>query len=133
MALSRRATVPLILIGGSAPVAAQIDPPPDPVTRQQSELRQIIFPPCPRPVGDEIVVCAQREEEEQASHRLPLPVERTPSPADQAGGEQRAALAIDTSPCTTVGRNQRCNRGLDLIGIAATVAQAVFKAVRDRD
>lgn len=133
MALSRRAAVPLILISASAPVRGQTEPGPDPVTRQQTELREIIFPPCPRPTGDEIVVCARREAEEQAAHRLPLPVERTPSPADRAGGEQRAALAVDTSPCTTVGRNQRCTQGLDVIGIGVTIARGVLQAVRGRD
>jgi hypothetical protein len=133
VALSRRAAALLILISASAPATAQTPPPPDPVTHQQVELREIIFPPCPRPVGDEIVVCARRESEEQAAHRLPLPVERAPSPADRAGGEQRAALAVDTSPCTTVGRNQRCSGGLDLIGIGVTIARGILQAARGRD
>lgn len=131
MTLSRSAARLSILIAIGAPAAAaQPGAPEDPVGRQREELREAIFPPCPRPVGSEIVVCGRREEEEARAHRLPA-LPGTPGAADRAGGEQRDALAIDSSRCTTVGRHQQCSGGLDLLGIGVTVVRALV-AIRAR-
>ena len=121
----------LILIG--VPAGAQPSTAEQAVAAQRSGLRQALRIECP-PAQDEeeIVVCGSRAEED-ARHRLPLPTISTPGPADRAGGEQRAALAADTSPCTTVGPNQRCTRGLDMIGIGFAVARAVTQALTGRD
>jgi hypothetical protein len=129
MALSRTGLGVAILIGlGPATAAAQLEPPPDPVADQQAEIRAIVS--CPRAVGDEIVVCGRREEEEARRFRVePTPYQ--PTAADRAGGAQRDALAIDTSRCTTVGRAQQCGGGLDILGIGATIIRGII-AIRAR-
>jgi hypothetical protein len=52
-----------------------------------------------------------------------------PPVADGAG----AALAIDTSRCTTVGRDSQCTSGLDVIGIGVAIARAIVQAAANRD
>lgn len=102
------------------------------IERQRAELRAALQPECePGDDPEEIVVCAARVDDRR--YRLPIP-DRPAAQADrQAGGEQRAALAIDASPCTAVGRDQRCNAGLDVIGIAFTVARAIVQKLAERD
>jgi len=96
---------------------------------------EVHLPPrldCPRPADEaEIVVCGTREEDRR--YRLPLAAERTPGAAERAGGEQRAALALDTGGCTTVGRDQQCGGGLDMIGVGFAIARAIAQAVANRD
>ena len=88
---------------------------------------------CPPAADDEeIIVCGSRAEDNDR-HRLPLAAQPQPGAADRAGGEQRAALAIDSSRCTTVGRDQSCGGGLDVIGIGFAVARAVAQALANRD
>jgi hypothetical protein len=130
MALSRSRLGAAILIGlaPATAAAAQLDPPRDPVSEQQAEVRAMVS--CPRAVGDEIVVCGRREEEEARRFRVE-PTPPAPSAADRAGGAQRDALAIDTSRCTPVGRDQRCGGGLDVLGIAATIVRGII-AIRAR-
>ena len=131
MAKSRIALT-LIVLTVPAAAVAQAPTPDQLVEAQRSRLREAIRIDCP-PAGDEdeIVVCGSLGEDR---HRLPL----TPAPdprgaGSRAGGEQRAALGIDSSPCTTVGPNPRCTQGLDVIGIAVTVARAVAQALANRD
>ena len=123
----------LLLVVAGAPAAAQTDSVEGAIAAQRSTLRQALRVECP-PAEDEeeIVVCGSREGENRR-HRVPLPTVSTPGSADRAGGEQRAAMAIDTSPCTTVGPNQRCTSGLDMIGIGFAVARAVTQALTNRD
>ena len=123
----------LLLAAASTPASTQAESVEEAIAAQRSTLRQTLRIECP-PAQDEeeIVVCGSRAEED-ARHRVPLPTVPTPSPADRAGGEQRAAMAIDTSPCTTVGPNQRCTRGIDMIGIGFAVARAVTQALTNRD
>ena len=131
MAKSRTAPF-LIFLLAPVPAAAQTASPEELVEAQRSRLRETVRIDCP-PSSDEeeIVVCGSRGEDR---HRLPLPVGPDPHlPANRAGGEQRAALAIDTSRCSTVGPNQQCTQGLDLLGIAFTAARAVAQALINRD
>ena len=132
MAKSR---IALWLVAGliAAPLRAQPDPAEALVERQRAELRAALRLDCRRPGDDsEIVVCGSREPDRQ--HRLE-PSEPTgpPRAADQAGGEQRAAMAAGASTCTPVGRDQRCTGGLDVIGIGFTIARAVAQALMNRD
>ena len=124
-------TPPLLLIALlAAPVNAQSSSAIDQaIADQRTGLRAQLRLDCPRPEDDEeIVVCGSREEQDRR-YRLP-PVEGAPQgAADRAGGEQRAALAIDSSTCTTVGRDQQCNGGLDMIGIGFTIARAIAQAI----
>jgi hypothetical protein len=131
MAKSRTAPF-LFLLLVPAPAVAQTAPPDELVEAQRRQLREAIRADCP-PAGDsdEIVVCGSRGEDR---HRLPLPAGPGSSlAANRAGGEQRAALGIDSSRCSTVGPNPQCTQGLDVIGIAFTVARAVAQALIKRD
>jgi hypothetical protein len=102
------------------------------VEAQREALRSAMRLDCPPAVErDEIVVCGSRDPD--SDQRLPLPVQREPRAADRAAGEQRAALDIDSSRCTAVGRAQQCNGGLDVIGIAFTVARVIARAAANRD
>jgi hypothetical protein len=79
--------------------------------------------------GDEITVCGRRERPER--YRLPLPVAAAPSRHDQAGGEQRTALAIDTSRCTTVGRDQNCG-SVDFLGMGIMIVREIIAGIERR-
>ena len=103
------------------------------VETQREALRTALRIACPPPEEEgEIVVCGTREERDRR-HRLPPSPGAYPAAADRAGGEQRAALAIDSGRCTAVGRDQQCNRGLDMIGIGFAIARAVAQAIANRD
>lgn len=96
----------------------------------QAVVRHTLRPGCAE--GDEeIVVCGRRDED--GKHRLPLRVEAPPRAADQAGGEQMAAMKMDTSRCTAVGQNQQCGGGLPVIPIALWLLESVVKAVDGED
>ena len=122
----------LFLLALPLPAMGQTLAPEPVIEAQRAQLREAIRIDCPPALDEEeIVVCGSRGEER---HRLPLPLGPDPGrPGNRAGGEQRSALAIDTSPCTTVGPNPRCTQGLDVIGIAFTVARAVAQALINRD
>lgn len=117
----------------AAPAGAQSDEVDRAIAGQRAGLRAAMRLDCP-PAGDdsEIVVCGSRAEDDRR-HRLPLAGRPPPGAADRAGGEQRAAMAIDTSRCTAVGRDQQCTSGLDVIGIGFTIARAVGQALLNRD
>ena len=101
--------------------AAGEEPPP-------FSVRDLVQRQCP--VGsDEITVCGRRERPER--YRLPLPVAAAPSPHDQAGGEQRTALAIDTSRCTTVGRDQNCG-SVDFLGMGIMIVREIIAGIERR-
>jgi hypothetical protein len=91
-------------------------------------LHDLIQRQCPAG-SDEITVCGRRERPER--YRLPLPVAAAPSPRDQAGGEQRAALAIDTSRCTTVGRDQNCG-SVDFLGMGIMIVREIVAGLERR-
>ena len=91
-------------------------------------VRDLVQRQCPAG-GDEITVCGRRERPER--YRLPLPVAAAPSPHDQAGGEQRTALAIDTSRCTTVGRDQNCG-SVDFLGMGILIVREIIAGIERR-
>jgi hypothetical protein len=131
MTKSRKA-LPLLALLAATPAIAQPIDAARLVEAQRESLRESMRLDCPA-VGetDEIIVCGSREEDR--SQRLPLAVLREPRAADRAAGEQRAALDIDSSRCTAVGRAQQCNGGLDMIGIGFAIARALGAAIAEPD
>ena len=130
MTLSRIAiAIAAIGLASAMPAFAQ---PGDPVAAQQAELRTILRPQCPPPgEEEEIVVCGRRDDDR---YRLPPQLIPGSTPAGaRAGGEQRAAMAVNDQRCSPVGRDQQCNGGLNVIGIAATIARAIGQAIANRD
>lgn len=121
-----RTALALIAALAPGPAAAQLpaggDAPPS------FSVSDLVRRECPAG-AEEITVCGRRERPER--YRLPLPVERSPSPRDQAGGEQREALAIDTSRCTTVGRDQDCG-SIDFLGMGIMIIREVIRGIERR-
>lgn len=121
MTKSRTALIALALAAGPGPAAAQ---PPS----VDEAVRDLVRRQC-APSGDEITVCGRRERAER--YRLPFPAAPAPSVHDQAGGEQRAALAIDTSRCTTVGRDQDCGH-VDFLGMGIRIVREIVEGLERR-
>ena len=123
MTKSRTALFALAALAAS-PATAQpaADAPPS------FSVHDLIQRQCPAG-GDEITVCGRRERPER--YRLPLPVAATPSPRDRAGGEQRTALAIDTSRCTAVGRDQNCG-SVDFLGMGLMIVREIIAGIERR-
>jgi hypothetical protein len=125
MTKSRTALLALAALAAS-PATAQLpagdQPPPS------FSVHDLIQRQCPAG-GDEITVCGRRERAER--FRLPLPVAATPSSRDQAGGEQREALAIDTSRCTAVGRDQNCG-SVDFLGMGIMIVREIVAGIERR-
>ena len=118
-----------------ASALAQAVEPPDPaalIEAQRRELLGTIRPACPAAgSNDDIVVCGRRDEDR---YRVPLAIVPSGAPAGAgAGGEQRAALGIDSSRCATVGRDQQCTGGLNMVGIGMALVRAVGQALANRD
>ena len=86
---------------------------------------------CPKPGPDEeIVVCARPGPD---PNRLPL---YAPAAGRRIPGEPLspgAAMAAGSSPCTTVGPNQRCSGGLPVLGILMAAGKALVKAIDGDD
>ena len=130
MTLSRRlggfaAGLAAVPAAAQAPIDYRLPPSPLP------GLRMAVRPGCPpSSAEDEIVVCGSREEETR--YRV-APSPRAPGAAGRASGDQLAALAAGDSRCSTVGRNQQCNGGLDVLAIALTIVRAIAQARANRD
>lgn len=94
-------------------------------------IRTEIRPGCPPTTSDEeIVVCGTRDDDR---YRV-APSDTSRSASHRAGGEQMQALADGTpSRCTTVGPNQQCTRGIDMIGLLFGILRAVAQARGNRD
>jgi hypothetical protein len=136
MTKSRIAPAALVLmLSGPAPAASIASPRPgieQMIENQRRELRDAMRIDCPQARDEEeIVVCGRQQENDR--HRLPIPVARAAGVADQAGGEQRAALAADTSRCTAVGPNQQCTRGLDMMAIGAFAFRVARRLIEGRE
>ena len=133
MTLSRIAIVVAATgLSAAAPASGQPADPADLVAAQQAELRTIIRPQCPPPgAEEEIVVCGRRDDDR---YRLPPQLVPGSVPAGaRAGGEQRAAMAVNNQSCSPVGRDQQCTGGLNVIGIGLTIARAIGQAIANRD
>jgi hypothetical protein len=117
MAKSRLALLAFALAvhGGSRaqePLAAE-----EAIDNQKRQLREATgTAPCP--VGgesEEIVVCGRRGPD---PYRVPFPDEQPPGARAPGLGTARDAMNAGSSPCSTVGRNQRCSGGLPVIQAA---------------
>ena len=130
MTLSRSGPWLLVVACAANPAEAQIavdytlPPVADPPIR--TEVRR----GCPPPEADEeIVVCGERDGERYRVAPTP-----TRDASRRAGGEQMQALAEGTpGRCTTVGPNQQCTRGIDMIGLIFGIVRAVAQARANRD
>ena len=121
MTKSRTALIALAFAAAPGPAAAQLP-------AIDEAVRDLVRRQC-APGGDEITVCGRRERAER--YRLPFPAAPAPSVHDQAGGEQRAALAIDTGRCTAVGRDQDCGH-VDFLGMGLMIVREVIAGLERR-
>ena len=127
MALSRMALIASAALA-AAPALAQ----PDPVEVQREIVRGAVSDDCGETNSVEIVVCGRRQEEEEQARRYRVPPSSPYSgPAETSGGEQRYAMEANDQRCTPIGRAQRCNGGLDVLGIAFGAVRIV-QALRAR-
>ena len=119
---------PIVLVSlSAAPAAAQ----PDPVEMQREIVRSVVSTDCGAAAGDEILVCGRREAEEQARRFRVEPSAAYAGRPERSGGAQREAMAGNDQRCTPIGRAQRCNGGLDVLGIAFGAVRIV-RALRAR-
>lgn len=121
MTKSRTALIAFVLATNSGAAWAQLPP-------VAETVRDLVQRECPRG-ADEITVCGRRERPER--YRLPLPAAPAPSRHDEAGGEQRAALAANPGSCTTVGRDQDCGH-VDFLGMGLRIVREVIAGIERR-
>ncbi|HEX8644777.1 MAG TPA: hypothetical protein VF702_12780 [Allosphingosinicella sp.] len=121
MALSRIALA-AALAAAAAPAAAQPDAAPDALAAQREIVRAAVLDDCGDAEGDEIVVCGRRAEEARSRRYRVAPGDYS-GPRDSAGGAQLYAMEANDDRCSTVGPNQRCSGGVDVLAV-------VFGAVR---
>jgi hypothetical protein len=130
-----RMAIPALIAVWAVPAPAQSSFVEQRIEAQRSAMREALRLDCPpaSEAGDEeeIVVCGRRDDTRR--YRVEPIVLASPQGADRAGGEQRAALAVDSSRCTPVGRDQQCTSGLNVIGIGVALARAVGQALANRD
>ncbi len=87
---------------------------------------------CPEPgEGEDIVVCGNRAEESR--YRAPLFATPDSGPAARAGGEQRAAMALNDDRCTPVGVAQQCSGGLPIIPIIVYIIRNTVALIQGDD
>jgi hypothetical protein len=92
------------LIAAAAPAQAQDGPSSPPARESQIEI--FGQDPCPQPVGDEIVVCHRRPEEER--YRIPAPLRHSRDRVEQAWGARAETMDEVSSQslpnsCSVVG------------------------------
>jgi hypothetical protein len=133
----------MLLLAGAAALAAAA-----PATAQSSSTyrtRTVLVygdDPCPKSENpDEIIVCARRPEDER--YRIPKQIREAEQAANIADNvpAQRSAListrnsAAGTGSCSPAGAGgwTGCTQGLDVIGGAKTIVNAVGTAVEPDD
>jgi hypothetical protein len=134
------AVAALLSLASAVPVAAQQVPadPPHPgveqaVDRQRSGLAHAIGTGRCEPADAEaLLVCGRRND----GFRVPFPDARADGDrvglvAGESPSASRAYAATAQSPCTAIGRAQRCGGGLSIF-TAIMVAAKVIKALRDQ-
>ena len=134
MTKSRTALIALVPLLAAWPGAAtaQAVTAEEAIAQQQAQVRGVVERRCPAGAGGEdIVVCGRPERVQR--YRVPLPAPETAGIHARAGGEQLAAMDGGDDRCSTVGRDQQCGGGLDMIGIGFTIARAVVQALANRD
>ena len=92
------------MAAAAAPALAQ-DAPPSPPARE-SQIDIFGQDPCPQPVGDEIVVCHRRPEEER--YRIPAPLRHSRERTEQAWGARAETMdevsrEVLPNSCSVVG------------------------------
>lgn len=106
-------------------LAVQVASPAVPRPVAGTPPQRIVLTDCPRPTGDDIVVCGQN-----GNPRLPLPDERgppdgpAPSNPDLTGG---AALAQTVTPCAA--SQGGCRSGINLFAAGTAAIRLVGKLV----
>lgn len=86
---------------------------------------------CPQGSGDDIVVCARKDESK--SPRLPLPVEPEDGARVTGMGTTTAAMGpVDHNRCTPVGPNKQCSGGLPIPQSIMLLVEAI-KILADPD
>ena len=103
--------LPLLLL------AAQIAPAASPPARFS------ILQDCPKPVGEEVVVCGRAD-----APRLPLPDERGPPDRPMPSNpnvDGKGALAAEATPCAAT--QWGCQVGVDVIGASVAAIRLVGK------
>ena len=91
------------LAAAAAPASSQ--EPPSPPARE-SQLDVFGQDPCPQPVGDEIIVCHRRPEEER--YRIPAPLRHGSQRTEQAWGARAETMdevssQVLPNSCSTIG------------------------------
>jgi hypothetical protein len=88
---------------------------------------------CPTGVLDaEVVVCGRRPGYQR--YRVPMTgPDVSRGTRARAGDAQLAAMEAGSQRCSTVGRDQQCGGGLDLIGIGFAVVRGIAQALLNRD
>lgn len=94
--------------------------------------RRLTVPPeaCPAAVearGDAVIVCGRRDADRR--HRMPYPSLRDRSDLRLPGETRPIDLAATPGSCGTVGMGYGCTGGLDLIGLALSVAMLGAKLI----
>ena len=88
----------------ATPALAQDEPPSPPA--RESQIEVFGRDPCPRPVGDEIVVCHRRPEEER--YRIPAPLRHSRERTEQAWGARAETMdevssQVLPNSCSVIG------------------------------
>jgi hypothetical protein len=91
------------LLAAAAPALA--DDRPSPPARE-SQIEVFGVDPCPRPVGDEIVVCHRRPEEER--YRIPAPLRHSNDRTEQSWGARAETMdevssEVLPNSCSVIG------------------------------
>ena len=112
-----------------APVIVTAD---EAIAMGRARVHEIMDTECPPGLSDEVVVCGRRRGFQR--YRVPMadPVYGRGTGV-RAGDAQLHAMEGNDQSCSPVGRDNGCGGGIDLIGIAFTVARSIAQALANRD